>query len=156
MLPGKSGINYSVSLPEMSLAKKFQPNDILVSNIRPYFKKIWYSDRVGGHSADVINFRANTDIISSEILWAYLYQDSFFEAVTKSSKGTKMPRGDKGAILKFKIGIPENSHELTLTIRPMITLMSENSRQNETLEKLRNRLLPKLLSGELSVTQATK
>ncbi len=156
MISDKSGINNNITLPSTQYVKAFQPKDILISNIRPYFKKIWYSNKSGGHSADVLNFRANTAIISPEILWAYLYQDSFFDAVTKSAKGTKMPRGDKNAIMKFKISIPANSKELTTTIRPILSLIAENNRQNYNLENLKSSLLPKLLSGELSVNQATK
>lgn len=156
MISDKSGINNSITLPSTQYVKAFHPKDILISNIRPYFKKIWYSNKSGGHSADVLNFRANTAIISPEILWAYLYQDSFFDAVTKSAKGTKMPRGDKNAIMKFKISIPANSKELTTTIRPILSLIAENNRQNYNLENLKSSLLPKLLSGELSVNQATK
>ena len=110
MISDKSGINNNITLPSTQYVKAFHPKDILISNIRPYFKKIWYSNKSGGHSADVLNFRANTAIISPEILWAYLYQDSFFDAVTKSAKGTKMPRGDKAALLKYsvpKIGIDQ-------------------------------------------------
>ena len=156
MISDKSGINNNITLPSTQYVKAFHPKDILISNIRPYFKKIWYSNKSGGHSADVLNFRANTAIISPEILWAYLYQDSFFDAVTKSAKGTKMPRGDKNAIMKFKISIPANSKELTTTIRPILSLIAENNRQNYNLENLKSSLLPKLLSGELSVNQATK
>lgn len=156
MISDKSGINNNITLPSTQYVKAFHPKDILISNIRPYFKKIWYSNKSGGHSADVLNFRANTAIISPEILWAYLYQDSFFDAVTKSTKGTKMPRGDKNAIMKFKISIPANSKELTTTIRPILSLIAENNRQNYNLENLKSSLLPKLLSGELSVNQATK
>ena len=156
MISDKSGINNNITLPSTQYVKAFHPKDILISNIRPYFKKIWYSNKSGGHSADVLNFRANTAIISPEILWAYLYQDSFFDAVTKSAKGTKMPRGDKNAIMKFKISIPANSKELTTTIRPILSLIAENNRQNYNLENLKSSLLPKLLSGELSVNQAAK
>ncbi|MGT2754837.1 restriction endonuclease subunit S [Streptococcus ovis] len=156
MISDKSGINNNITLPSTQYVKAFHPKDILISNIRPYFKKIWYSNKSGGHSVDVLNFRANTAIISPEILWAYLYQDSFFDAVTKSAKGTKMPRGDKNAIMKFKISIPANSKELTTTIRPILSLIAENNRQNYNLENLKSSLLPKLLSGELSVNQATK
>ena len=59
-------------------------------------------------------------------------------------------------LMKFKISIPANSKELTTTIRPILSLIAENNRQNYNLENLKSSLLPKLLSGELSVNQATK
>lgn len=152
MIQDKGGISDDVSLPTSKTVKSFQPKDILISNIRPYFKKIWYADRTGGYSSDILNFRANTDVISPEILWAYLYQDDFFEAVVKSSKGTKMPRGDKNAIKKMLIKIPRDYQPLTDIIQNYLELIIQNNKQNKILIDLKNILLPKLLSGEISIT----
>ncbi|MDV4770670.1 restriction endonuclease subunit S, partial [Enterococcus faecium] len=77
----------------------------LISNIRPYFKKIWFANRDGGHSADVLNFRAKEGV-SNRFLYALLFQDSFFNQMVLSSKGTKMPRGDKNAIMNLEFEVP--------------------------------------------------
>ena len=63
MLPNRGGIYEATNLPNILLTPSFQVNDILVSNIRPYFKKIWYAKFSGGCSNDVLIFRAkqNTD-----------------------------------------------------------------------------------------------
>ena len=58
MLPNKDGINRSAGLPTVSQTQAYKPEDVLVSNIRPYFRKIWIADRSGGCSNDVLVLRA--------------------------------------------------------------------------------------------------
>ena len=77
---------------------KYNSGDILLSNIRPYLKKIWFSNQSGGCSSDVLVFRAKNNIDSS-FLYYSMFRDDFFQHVLKGSKGTKMPRGDKGQIM---------------------------------------------------------
>ena len=88
--------------PKNGKVTAYKKNDILVSNIRPYFKKIWFAEHNGGCSNDVLVFRAK-DNISSEFLYYVLADDSFFDYATKTAKGTKMPRGDKKAIMEYEI-----------------------------------------------------
>ena len=58
MLPNKEGIIRSSGLPTVSQTQAYKCGDVLVSNIRPYFKKIWLADRNGGCSNDVLVLRA--------------------------------------------------------------------------------------------------
>ena len=103
MLPNRGGIVECESLPHAVRTTKYKPGDILVSNIRPYFKKIWYSDKSGGCSNDVIVFRANDDSWDSQFLYYVLSQDLFFEHMMAGANGTKMPRGNKKIIPSFLI-----------------------------------------------------
>ena len=64
MIPNRGGISEGDSLPQATRVTKYIPGDILVSNIRPYFKKIWFSTRVSGCSNDVIVFRTNSVFLS--------------------------------------------------------------------------------------------
>ncbi|MFR1674340.1 MAG: restriction endonuclease subunit S [Alphaproteobacteria bacterium] len=105
MLPNKSGITNASSLPNIPITPSFKKDDILVSNIRPYFKKIWLAQFAGGCSNDVLVFRANKNI-DSKFLYYILSDDRFFEYSTQTSKGTKMPRGDKTSILKYAVLLP--------------------------------------------------
>ena len=102
MLPDKGGITKASSLPNVAQTQAFQKGDVLVSNIRPYFKKIWYAEFEGGCSNDVLVFRANNEV-SSRFLFYVLADDSFFDYSMATSKGTKMPRGDKTAIMKYSV-----------------------------------------------------
>ena len=102
MLPDKGGITRASSLPSTEQTQAFKKGDVLVSNIRPYFKKIWYAEFEGGCSNDVLAFRANNEV-SSRFLYYVLADDAFFDYSMATSKGTKMPRGDKTAIMKYVV-----------------------------------------------------
>lgn len=78
MLPNKGGITKAASLPTQEQTQAFMKNDVLVSNIRPYFKKIWYATFDGGCSNDVLVFRAK-DGVSSRFLHYVLADDTFFD-----------------------------------------------------------------------------
>lgn len=98
MLPNKGGITQAASLPAQDQTQAFLKGDVLVSNIRPYFKKIWYATFDGGCSNDVLVLRAKEGV-SSRFLHYVLADDTFFDYSMATSKGTKMPRGDKKAII---------------------------------------------------------
>lgn len=102
MVPNKGGVIQASSLPDAKKLSKYNPGDILLSNIRPYFKKIWFADCIGGCSNDVLVFHPNKDI-DAKFLYYVLSDNNFFNYATLTSKGTKMPRGTKRAILKYWI-----------------------------------------------------
>lgn len=108
MIVNKAGIEEASKLPNSKKVNFYRKNDILISNIRPYFKKIWQATNDGGASADVLIFRANQDYINEEFLYYFLSQDLFFDFMMQTSKGTKMPRGDKNAIANYKVKFPKN------------------------------------------------
>lgn len=108
MLPNKGGITIATSLPSTAHTQKYQQFDILVSNIRPYFKKIWFAEFDGGCSNDVLVFRAK-DGVCKRFLYYVLANDAFFDYSMATSKGTKMPRGDKAAIMKYDV--PDFTYE---------------------------------------------
>ena len=84
---------------------KYQANDILVSNIRPYLQKAWKADRNGICSTDVLCIRGNNGI-DSNFLYDIIANDKFFDYVMQGAKGTKMPRGDKRHIMDMPVAIP--------------------------------------------------
>ena len=90
---------------------QYKRGDVLVANIRPYLKKIWYADMEGGASSDVLVFRTKEEH-SSHFLYAVLLQDSFYDYVMRGTKGSKMPRGDKEQIMRYEmptLSVPEES-----------------------------------------------
>ena len=135
MLPNKSGITVATNLPATEYTPKYNTDDILISNIRPYFKKIYKAQKQGGCSADVLVLRAKQGIIPS-FLYYVLSDDAFFEYATATSKGTKMPRGDKIAIMKYKV--PNVSPEIQQKIASILSALDHkielNQRQNNNLE----------------------
>ncbi|EKB5971586.1 restriction endonuclease subunit S [Listeria monocytogenes] len=103
MLADKQGIGSLSDVPKSGNIDRFENKDVLISNIRPYFKKIWLSDRNGGASPDVLVFQSDQTKVIPEYLYYLLSQDDFFAYMVQTSKGTKMPRGDKNAIMQYKI-----------------------------------------------------
>ena len=138
LLQNKCGRECAENLPPQSAkVTAYKPGDILVSNIRPYLKKIWYANSEGGNSADVLTIRAKEDF---EKLYIYytLFQDSFFDYVSKGVKGSKMPRGDKNHIMNFEILVPENlqvQKKIASTLSTLDQRIENLRAQNRVLEQ---------------------
>ena len=132
MLPNKSGITQAASLPTQEQTQAFMKNDVLVSNIRPYFKKIWFATFDGGCSNDILVFRARNGI-SSRFLHYVLADDSFFDYSMATSKGTKMPRGDKKAIMEYEV--PKLSYEEQSKIASILEVIDEKIELNASINK---------------------
>lgn len=151
MIADMGGIELTTSIPKSGTSTKFSVGDILISNIRPYFKKIWLSDRIGGCSADVLCIRTKK-IIPKEFVYATLARDDFFNYDVAGSKGSKMPRGDKKHIMEypivFELGIVEQYSKM---VRPIYEAVHENNNQNQELTQLRDWLLPMLMNGQVKV-----
>ena len=107
MLQNRAGVVAYDGIPNIDSVTEFKEGDILVSNIRPYLKKIWMADRDGGCSKDVLVFRNSKPTkILNEYLTAILSSDTFFDYMMVGKKGVKMPRGDKKIIPNFEIPNP--------------------------------------------------
>lgn len=136
MLPNKNGIEPASSLPNQKVVKAFKKGDILISNIRPYFKKIWLAEYNGGCSNDVLVIRAKKGT-NKEFLYYLLSENKFFDYVTASSKGTKMPRGDKNAIMNYLV--PEFEEKEQRKIAKLLGTIDKkikvNKKINDNLEK---------------------
>lgn len=136
MMPNKGGITSASSLPTVVQTQAFNAGDVLVSNIRPYFKKIWFAEYDGGCSNDVLVFRAK-DGVSKRFLYYVLADDTFFDYSMATSKGTKMPRGDKAAIMKYEI--PDFTFEEQEKIARILEVLDKkiqiNTAINDNLEQ---------------------
>lgn len=104
MLPNKGGVCEAANVPSGAVIE-YKVGDILISNIRPYFQKIWRADRNGGCSADVLCIRAKENV-DSKYLYYLLSQQAFFDYVMSGAKGCKMPRGDKKQIMQWPVTLP--------------------------------------------------
>ena len=130
MLPNKEGITRSAGLPTVSQTQAYQTDDVLVSNIRPYFKKIWYADRDGGCSNDVLVLRAKGGCNPS-FLYYLLSDDNFFDYATATAKGTKMPRGDKGAIMRYEV--PDLPIDIQIGIADTLSALDAQIAENRAI-----------------------
>lgn len=107
MLKNKLGVLPFEGVANISSITEYKPEDILISNIRPYLKKIWFADKEGGCSKDVLVLRsADTGEYLPKYIFYMLHRDTFFDYVMESKKGIKMPRGNKDYIMKYKIPMP--------------------------------------------------
>ncbi len=103
LLQNKQGKVIAKKLPaQKGNLTKYDKRDILIANIRPYLKKIWFATNSGGSSADVLTIKVNLNF-DAKFVYYSLFRDEFFEYVMQSAKGTRMPRGDKNQILNFPI-----------------------------------------------------
>lgn len=136
MMPNKGGIVDASSLPSVQYTQQYLKGDVLVSNIRPYFKKIWIAEYDGGCSNDVLVFRANSSC-DPTFLYYVLANDAFFDYATATSKGTKMPRGDKTAIMQYDVPDFDMGTQLRIgkLLRSLDDRITTNKRINDNLQQ---------------------
>lgn len=136
MLPNKGGVTEASSLPIVQLTQEYKKGDILVSNIRPYFKKIWQAKCDGGCSSDVLVFQGNLNI-DGDFLYYILANDDFFAYSMATSKGTKMPRGDKTSIMQYEVPIfdIDTQRKIASVLRSLDEKIELNSTINNNLEE---------------------
>ncbi len=141
LLQEKKGKTKAEKLPPYGgMVTKYEEGDILIANIRPYLKKIWYSKGSGGSSSDVLTLRVD-DSFDSEFVFYSLFRDDFFNYVMKGSKGTKMPRGDKNQVLDFPVpsyskGIQNKIAKVLSDLDAKIELNSKINAELEAMAKL--------------------
>lgn len=145
MIPNKGGIERASSLPSTQYTQAFDLGDVLVSNIRPYFKKIWMAEYSGGCSNDVLVFRASKGC-DPTFLYYVLANNSFFDYATATSKGTKMPRGDKTAIMQYEVPAFDiaTQQRIGRLLKGIDTRIVTNKKINDNLEQQAQTLFQKL------------
>lgn len=132
--PNRLGVFFPITkLPQTNKVNTFAKGDILIANIRPYFKKIWHANIAGTHSTDVLNIRSNSKQLLQSYLAVVLSNDRFFDYMMATSKGTKMPRGDKKAIMDFKFELP--SFKDQIIISDSISVINQKIELNRQINK---------------------
>ena len=141
MLPNKGGITTVESIPDVKTTTRYCQNDILLSNIRPYFKKIWLSDRIGGCSNDVLVITAKQGW-NPRFLYYVLSDNNFFNYDTVTSKGTKMPRGTPKAIMKYLVPNISIAHQdrIVSMLSKFDLLIGNNNKRIKILEQMAENL----------------
>lgn len=136
MLPNRGGVGLASSIPDAGGVIAYKKNDVLVSNIRPYFKKIWRASHDGGCSADVLVFR-NRENVDAKFLYYSLSADSFFDYSMATAKGTKMPRGDKNSLMEYGVKLPPLAEQRRIAeiLGSLDDKIELNNRINRNLEE---------------------
>ena len=142
LLQNRRGRETAQNLPPMPCAlTHYRQGDVLVANIRPYLKKVWYADSEGGCSSDVLAFRAKKGHCPS-FLYTVLMQDAFFDYAMSGAKGSKMPRGDKDQIMRYELPTFTPMEEENIG-NMMVEIMSKikvNRQINDNLEAMAKQL----------------
>ena len=113
LLQNRAGKEISKYVPTSGNMTKFCKDDILIGNIRPYLKKIWCADHIGGTNGDVLVIHITDENVNPQYLYQVLADDRFFEYNMQHSKGAKMPRGNKTKIMHYSIPMPKARQEQT-------------------------------------------
>ena len=114
MRPNFCGVAQGCSKPATGTVTAFCEGDILMSNIRPYFRKTWLATRGGGCNADVLCIRANPEKCAPKYLYYLFTTDNFVADYLKSCKGAKMPRGDVQRLLNYRFDLPDLPPQLRI------------------------------------------
>ena len=154
MFANRGGVGIASTIP-VGKCTSFKAHDVLVSNIRPYFKKIWRASFPGGCSNDVLCFRTSKG--TSSLLYHLLKSDDFFEYVMSGAKGSKMPRGDKQYILNWEVPVFKNGYNAFLegsleVIDDRVAVIQE---ENRRLSAIRDSLLPILVNNGIRLNDLT-
>lgn len=149
IIPNYGGVTTASKLPPSGSFTRFKEGDILISNIRPYLKKVWFSDTEGAASNDVIVVRAGSKL-SVAFLSTLLKNDTFINYVMKGAQGVKMPRGDKSLMQEYPILFPEKPEQQKIAdcLSSLDDLITARSQKIEALKEhkkgLMQGLFPKL------------
>ncbi|MGL5699200.1 MAG: restriction endonuclease subunit S [Kluyvera sp.] len=130
----------------------FNKGDLLFGKLRPYFHKVAITPFSGICSTDILVFRAKEKFYKS-FMAMYAFTDEFVAYANLRSTGTRMPRAEAKDLLKYKIILPNKNilEKFELLLEDYWTKGQLNNNENEQLTALRDTLLPKLISGELSL-----
>jgi type I restriction enzyme S subunit len=135
MLPDFGGISFNRATPSVTKTSSFSKDDILFSNIRTYFRKLWIADKNGGCSNDVIVFRSKENV-HPKFMFYSLMDERFIQHTVQTSKGTKMPRGDKSAIIQYDTVLPPLPEQKAIAhiLGSLDDKIELNRKMNATLE----------------------
>ncbi len=147
------GITLASNLPSTGSVTRFRTNDVLVSNIRPYLKKVWAADRDGGASNDVIVIRAKP-VIRNDYFACALRSESFIAHVMTGAKGVKMPRGDVGLMMEYPVAYPSplEQRKIADCLSLLDVLIAAEGRKLESLRTYKNGLMQQLFPRDGETT----
>lgn len=149
LLPDYGETVVATKLPEVASVTRYKRGDVLISNIRPYLKKVWRADRDGGASNDVIVVRAKPSL-SEAFLSLTLRNDAFIAYVMESAKGVKMPRGDVDAMRMYPVAYPEPGEQQKIAdcLTSLDEVIAAQGRKVEALKAHKRGLMQQLFPRE--------
>ncbi|TVZ51523.1 restriction endonuclease subunit S [Dokdonia sp. Hel_I_53] len=130
----------------------FKENDILFGSIRSYFHKVSSANKKGITNVSVLIFRPKKEIYRSYSLFTF-FSNHFINWSVNFSNGTKMPTISWNEVQNYSIYKPSDDllEYFEELVFPMIKEIHTLSDKNIVLQETRDLLLPRLISGKLSV-----
>lgn len=148
MLQNCEGVKPYEGVPNVGTVVAYQKGDILLSNIRPYLKKLWMADCDGGCSPDVLVLHnEKEDSVDSAFIYYSLRRQEFFDYIMSDIKGMKMPRGKKETIEKYEITLPslEIQKEVVKKLQKLDEQIKEANQQIANASSAKQAILDKYL-----------
>jgi len=151
----------SITLADWGLAREvqstkllFDKGDILFGKIRPYFHKVGVAPLPGICSSDTIVIRPKAADWFGLVLGCSSSEE-FVEHATATSQGTKMPRANWDVLVKYQIYVSPNPvlGRFNEFVSGIVSQLHNFVFRNKFLRQTRDLLLPKLISGELDVSE---
>ena len=149
ILPDFGGIAKASKLPPSGSFTSYKPGDILIANIRPYLKKIWVANRIGGASNDVVVVRPKKNR-ENTFLSSLLKNEAFINYVMQGAKGVKMPRGDIALMKEYPIALPnpEEQQKIADCLSSLDELIAAHTKKFEALQSYKKGLMQNLFPAE--------
>ena len=140
-----------------SQKSRFKEGEILFGKLRPYFHKVGIAPVDGVCSTDILVVIPKTEYWHSYVL-SLVSSKAFVDYTDSHSAGTKMPRTNWKDMSQYPLALPpvELASAFQNHVAALHQRIAVSVRQNRRLARLRDTLLPKLLSGELEVPDAVK
>ena len=128
----------------------FDNRDILFGKLRPYFHKVGIAPVSGVCSTDIVVLKARMPMWSAFVL-ACVSSSRFVSYASQTSTGTRMPRTSWDTMSRYELCRPSDAIAAAFhqVVSPMLDQIVSNVHESRTLDRLRDALLPKLVSGEL-------
>lgn len=143
------------------------------ANMTPKENTVWFA-KMEGSIKNILVADFSTDLIGDYIfstgfmgieclndftyfMWCYINDEKFFDIKNSLSTGTLMAGISNSTIKNAKYLIPPQNllTDFNTKVKPMLEKIHNNGLQNETLAKMRDSLLPKLMSGEINLDEVT-
>jgi type I restriction enzyme S subunit len=133
----------------------FEKGDILFGKIRPYFHKVGVAQTNGLCSSDTFVLSA-IDAKYSNLIAMVTFSESFVAQAVQTSQGTKMPRANWDVLSEYYVALAPDVllSRFNCIVGPAIEQVRVLGSKNRNLIKQRDLLLPKLISGQIDLSQA--
>jgi type I restriction enzyme S subunit len=137
------------------------------ANMQPEKYSVWFAKKEGVRKLLMFDDYSNTDKyilstgftglktneLSHYYIWCFVLSEDFQDTKDSLVSGSVQPDIPNEAVLQIFIPRPPDEVLLSFNnkVKPLFTKIQFNTSQIQTLEKLRDTLLPKLMSGEVRV-----